>query len=266
MRSAVWGNGVAVAYYKVDNFGDQLTPEILSHFDLRSFHCPSFRFASAVGVGSILHMLPADYRGFILGSGLITDEVRQFPNAHTLLVRGHLTREILGLPESTLVGDPGLIVDTVYSGLDAQEKQWDVGLIAHYNDEGHQWLKGVIDSNEEFKVKIIDVRKSPAEVIGEIVKCKHILSSSLHGLITADSFGIPNVWIKLSEKIIGGDFKFRDYYSCFNLDRSPIVINGNESLGEIVSVSKIVPIEQVDDIKNQIHTAYKEFRDIVLTS
>jgi pyruvyltransferase len=39
-----------------------------------------------------------------------------------------------------------------------------------------------------------------------------IASSSLHGLILADAYGIPNVWMCLNKDTGGGEFKFKDYY------------------------------------------------------
>jgi len=35
----------------------------------------------------------------------------------------------------------------------------------------------------------------------------------MYGLIAADSLGIPNFRMVLSDKIIGGDYKYNDYYS-----------------------------------------------------
>ena len=52
----------------------------------------------------------------------------------------------------------------------------------------------------------------------QINSCKFILSSSLHGLIFADSYNIPNHKIIISDKIIGGDYKYKDYYSIFDMD------------------------------------------------
>ena len=42
--------------------------------------------------------------------------------------------------------------------------------------------------------------------------CEVIVSSSLHGLIIADAYGIPTVWAKFGNDINGNDFKFYDYY------------------------------------------------------
>jgi pyruvyltransferase len=59
-----------------------------------------------------------------------------------------------------------------------------------------------------------------------------VLSSSLHGLVIADSLRIPNQWAKLSTLIIGDDYKFVDYYSCFGIENpEPIMPNDPKALG-----------------------------------
>ena len=35
----------------------------------------------------------------------------------------------------------------------------------------------------------------------------------MHGLILADSYGIPNQWVRFGDRIIGGEYKYKDYYS-----------------------------------------------------
>jgi pyruvyltransferase len=50
------------------------------------------------------------------------------------------------------------------------------------------------------------------EFVDQLCRCRVIASSSLHGLIAADAYDIPFVWISLSKRLVGGDFKFRDYF------------------------------------------------------
>lgn len=63
---------------------------------------------------------------------------------------------------------------------------------------------------------MIDVCDNPIKVLRQISECEVILSSAMHGLITADSLNIPNQWIRLSDKLTGQNYKFEDYYSVYN--------------------------------------------------
>ena len=76
----------------------------------------------------------------------------------------------------------------------------------HYVNQNHPEL---IKDKNRF---IIDVKQDPLKTIDEICSCDMIVSSSLHGIIIAEAYGIDAVWIKLSDKIIGGRFKFNDYF------------------------------------------------------
>lgn len=95
-------------------------------------------------------------------------------------------------------------------------KKYEIGIIPHYVDG----QEPVITQMKEYyeNAVVIDVKADPGEVLKSIAQCKTILSTSLHGLIIADSFHIPNLWCICSERILGNGFKFRDYYSSFGLD------------------------------------------------
>jgi len=258
--SSSWSTrSVTVGYYLYDNFGDLLTPDILEYFGVRPFHCPNFRYAKAIGVGSLLHKVPDNYAGYFLGSGMIAAERRKIPNAIPLLVRGRLTKELLNCSSDTLVGDPGLIVDLVYSKFVAKEKIWDIGVVPHYSDLENDFVKRVLNDTSKLEALMIDVRKSPSEVVREISQCKMIVSSSLHGLIVSDSLGIPSCWLKVSDKILGGDFKFRDYYSCFGLDKRPIIPNEKYGLEQFLDKGQVTPTDSAMAIKHDIRLAYKTF-------
>ena len=44
-------------------------------------------------------------------------------------------------------------------------------------------------------------------------ECKYVLSSSLHGIIFAEAFGIPNRRVQLTKK--PGNLKFNDFYESY---------------------------------------------------
>jgi pyruvyltransferase len=73
----------------------------------------------------------------------------------------------------------------------------------------------------------------------------------MHGLIAADSLHVPNAWLKLSDELRGEDFKFRDYYSVFNIEPKPLapvldLFRHTEALIETYSRPGL------DDIKQQL--------------
>ena len=91
-------------------------------------------------------------------------------------------------------------------------------------------------------------------VIHEIAKCEHILSSSLHGLVVADALGIPNGWIKLSDRVVGDGFKFKDYGTAIKRKHSPIFINGNEILKVLIK-STTIDKKRVNEVKSVLDIA-----------
>ena len=69
----------------------------------------------------------------------------------------------------------------------------------------------------------IDIKAPVIEFLNQVASCDFIFSSSLHGLIAADSLGIPNKWVKFSDLVLGNGYKFKDYYSVFGLeDEKPL--------------------------------------------
>ena len=85
--------------------------------------------------------------------------------------------------------------------------------------------------------------------------CKHIISSSLHGLICSDSLGIPNRWIKLSQ-LLGNDFKFKDYYSVFDIEPQYIELSGQESIEELISKTELIDSEKMKKVKIELENQF----------
>lgn len=64
--------------------------------------------------------------------------------------------------------------------------------------------------------------------IDELCSCDCVISSSLHGLIIAEAYGIPTLWVKFSDEINGDDFKFYDYYASIGLSVPPLDLREKE--------------------------------------
>lgn len=191
------------------NFGDALTEFILKGLFNMDVEWAEPKVAEAVGCGSILEAMNVRFTGYVLGSGLMFQHVRMFlENAKIISVRGHLTAKNANVPDAP-VGDLGLLASRLAP---PPVRKYKLGVVPHYVDKDHPQVKAWAKVPN---VLIIDVFQSPLSVIDQINQCDGICSSSLHGLIIADSLRIPSVWIKLSEKVNGAGFKFRDYYSCF---------------------------------------------------
>lgn len=222
-----WSNGMT-------NFGDILTPWVLSHYGIACIHA-SIRDAQVIGIGSHIQKVPFLWSGLIWGAGLIEAEECDFPKATIVGLRGRLTQGLLGSPEVKFLGDPGLLVGRF---VEQGRKEWDVGLIPHFFHKNDQWFN---QAAKDSSVKLIDVERQPQRVVAEISSCKAIVTSSLHGLIIADSFGIPSVWVTREPSLIGNEFKFLDYESVVTPGWSRFYeVNGHETLAEVCSAAKTI--------------------------
>ncbi|KII81189.1 polysaccharide pyruvyl transferase family protein [Vibrio renipiscarius] len=206
------GDSVSVWYFtKVKNVGDLVGPYIISNISKKPIKKNILGLRKHyLSVGSILEQ--ATKNSTIWGSGLISSKQNvQVQINNVLLVRGYLTKnKILNgeFEDKIAVGDPALALPRFYTS--PSKKKFKIGVIPHYVD-----FDDVTRSIQCDSTIVIDVRQEVEDFIDELVSCEYIFSSSLHGLIIADAYGVPNKWIKLSNKLDGDDFKFYDYYSVY---------------------------------------------------
>lgn len=128
-------------------------------------------------------------------------------------VRGLLTRKFLmdnGIECPSVFGDPALILPLVYNP--HIKKIYKVGLIPHVSDLANPLIKSLTSEDNILLIDLLHYDKW-TDVIDEILSCDYIISSSLHGLIVSDAYGIPNCWVSFGGYIGGGNFKFLDYFS-----------------------------------------------------
>lgn len=136
-------------------------------------------------------------------------------------VRGPLTQKELtyrGIECPKIYGDPALLFPQIYNP--QRQIKYKYGIIPHYIDYTDKYALNIIKHLELQGVKVINITDNTFDFIDSLLSVEKVLSSTLHGLIAADAYGIPNIKINLSNKLVGGNFKFNDYFQ--SVKRKPI--------------------------------------------
>jgi exoV-like protein len=201
----------------------------------------------------------------VWGSGFLSNDdkfkLKEKPKK-VLAVRGKLSRQFLleqGVECPEVYGDPALLLPLFYKA--HKKKRYKLGVVAHIYDESNPLVQGLKGNND---VIIISLQSYDnwLHVIDKISECELILSSSLHGIIVSDAYGIPNAWVEFSDKVIGNGFKFRDYFSSVSKNISepirittPIDINNLDrykktweaptcDLNKLIEASPFLPLKE----------------------
>ena len=228
------------------NFGDELNFYLIKKlskkriFNQSNILCKNHE--NIMIIGSIIEM-NTNKNSIIWGSGAMyggQKKILEKPKK-VLAVRGPLTRDFLlsqGVDCPEVYGDPALLLPLIYQP--KVTKKYKLGIIPHYRDIDSEFL---VNLKEDKEVKIFKLKgydEDWQKMLDEICACEFIVSSSLHGLIISDAYNIPNLWIKLSNKIGGGNFKFHDYF-----------MSVGRNICEPVTIEHIISKEELYGYKNQ---------------
>lgn len=196
-------------YDREPNFGDWLTPTILSNLGFK-YSKGDKRHHDALMVGSIARF--AQPGALVLGSGFIRHSDQVPLGVHWEWVRGPLTRgKVRDSRQSckAIYGDPAWLLPTIW---EPPIKKRKLLLVPHYVD--FQMARRIYKKLPCLNMLTNDVYKTAME----IASSEYVISSSLHGLIVAHAYGIPAAWVKLSDKLAGDDFKFYDHYASMGME------------------------------------------------
>lgn len=230
MKTAFWWKGRK-------NFGDLLTPLLISRFSGVDVNWAPARDADILCVGSIIEAVLPDWTGIVAGCGKLyeaTDVTDRLQSATVLGLRGPLTAD--GFSRKGLVlGDPGLLAGELVN----VDKEYNLGIVPHWSDTAleHQFTK--------YEPHIIRPNQDALTVISEIGRCKKIVSSSLHGIIVADSFSIPRR-IEYSTTLDkeGGLFKFRDYSASLGMEL-------------VLGKTQMAPRYWIEDMQHELYDMFE---------
>ena len=204
------------------NLGDLLSPWLIGRMTGRPVVYAGRGRANYVAIGSVINL--ATPHSTVWGAGSFGTERRSSFSRHASYraVRGPLTRSRLlnlGLDCPAVYGDPALLVPHYFAPEVAQTHE--VGIVIRHTES--RWRHSELGEG----VRLIDFGSGDVEqVLLDILSCRRIVSSSLHGLVLADAYGIPNAWLNSASALggrrpNGGDFKYYDYFISVNKLRPP---------------------------------------------
>lgn len=208
-----------------DNVGDHLAVVIydwITDYYNLDVNAQTSKTHHLLTVGSLIGMEYFD--ATIWGSGVhCLSTIRQIGKQSAYrkydirAVRGPLTRAFLiegGYECPEIYGDPAILMPLIYSP-EKTEKKYDVSVIRHLSKR---------DAPKKDGIHYIDIQtKDHTSVINEICSSKRIISSSLHGIILAETYGVPAVF--LNDGMDKELYKFLDWY--YSTNRYAVVIANN---------------------------------------
>ena len=211
------------------NFGDALSPLIISRISGNKVVYAIPSHADMMGIGSILgHASKLWHRPllgrinplYVWGSGTLLPTKVRTRFMKFVAVRGPQTRDLLDLDSNMPLGDPGLLATLLLEG--NPRPKFSLGVVPHW-EEGAK--PAILELMKRFPhCKMIDVTNPDVlQTVRAIASCEIVLSSSLHGLVVADSFGIPNARFRHSKTQGTDDWKYLDYFSGVGRPHLPVI-------------------------------------------
>lgn len=217
------------------NWGDKLNPYMAERISGRSVVHRADVYPFPVRpihywIGSHLATACSDPNAIVWGAGFISADIPINGRPREIhAVRGWLSNERLkkvGLTAPDVVGDAALLLPRMYKPKPTG-KRYALGVIPHC----YEWSEPFFNQARQWDdTLLIDITDGIEEVVDQINSCDRIISSSLHGIICADAYGIPSVWLHASNKPKGDGFKFRDYFSSVDRpDTNPVIVTESSS-------------------------------------
>lgn len=131
-------------------------------------------------------------------------------------VRGKLTRDALGLPASTALGDPGLLVPLMHDCNIHEATQGKTICVPHFQDVRTDEEIEVVSGADIVVRPVVDGNIEALEtVIDKIASADFVLAGSLHAGIIACAYNVPFAFWKNGHADIS--FKYSDFSSSINV-------------------------------------------------
>lgn len=197
-------------------------------------------------IGSMLGVIDAP-NVTVWGTGFVDSRASvQRGDLDVRAVRGPMSRQKLidsGIKCPDVYGDPALLFPLLYRPQAVRE--YSLGIIPHFKEQSMPAVQQLMHQDD---VLIIDIRGGVKHVVDQINRCERIASSSLHGLVAADAYQVPAIWVRFSDRPAGDGFKFRDYLaSTGTRGGEPLFISEEVGVAAIhANFSDEVPQHEID--------------------
>ncbi|MCZ4092398.1 polysaccharide pyruvyl transferase family protein [Sinorhizobium psoraleae] len=208
----------------IENFGDNLMADILqSLFSVDPVYVEPAH-AELIGVGSIID---AYYRYsrkkyafwrkrpwrtlHVWGSGFMhAGTPALWPQRLVFdAVRGELSKARVASDRDIALGDPAILLPLIWPRKNVATSE--VVVIPHFVT--YQPFLERYGASLPRHWRVLNLLGDPQKICEAISASDLVISSSLHGLIVADAYGVPSIWMEPHGRIKGDGFKFADYFS-----------------------------------------------------
>lgn len=204
------------------NLGDIVNPYIVEKIS----GVPPRHGTKGVGICAIGSIIKFAKTGTpVWGSGSPHEDDELAPDADYRSVRGPYTRDLVIRNGGTcpeVYGDAAWLLPILYRPTIAKTAR--TGLILHYTHEAAPLIVG--DDIRRIGIRRLGYDEIEA-FLDEVLSCERIVSSSLHGVIIAQAYGIPAALATVSDsrqQVHGDGIKFRDYFASIGIhhDVTPV--------------------------------------------
>lgn len=234
------------------NLGDMLGPMIYQWMlNKKQLSCESPAIASPhfITCGSLIGLGGFDVVVWGSGAHIISNiknlyMYRGIRKYDIRAVRGPLTRQILlecGYSCPAVYGDPAILMPLIYD-YSPPVKKYDVSVVLHY----YQKADGICGAAD--RCHFINIATNDYEFfIQEIKSSKKVISSSLHGIILAETYGIPAVFLNSGGYVDRALLKYYDWY--YSTNRWNVKMA--HSIEEAIAMEPM-PLPKLDNLQRKL--------------
>lgn len=237
------------------NLGDELAPLIFDWMLERkgiNLDAKMRRTQHFMTIGSMVGSW--DFDSVIWGSGihLLSNvsklySLRRFQKLDIRAVRGPITRKALltcghACPET--YGDPAVLMPLIYTPTRCDKKHR-VSIVLHYHTSS-SWESEIEKYDHLYCIRIDT--KDYKHFIDEILASEKVISSSLHGIILSEAYGVPAVFLNTGEYVNDAIMKYYDWY--FSTGRFSVKVA--QSLDEAIQMTPMELPNHLEDMQSAL--------------